>query len=45
MPVSRILGTHRPPGRTGETAMHHTVSYYLAQSRMADLRQHASVTP
>ena len=39
MPISRILGRHRPPGRTEETAMHPTLSYHLAQARTADLRQ------
>jgi DNA-binding NarL/FixJ family response regulator len=30
-----------PPDRTEETAMHPTISYRLAQARIADLRQHA----
>ena len=29
------------PGHTEETMMHHIISYYLAQARIADLRQHA----
>ena len=41
MPISRILGRHRPPGRTEETAMHPTLSYHLAQARTADLRHRA----
>jgi hypothetical protein len=41
MPISRILGRHRPPGRTEETAMHPTLSYHLAQVRTADLRHRA----
>ena len=41
MLVSRILGRHRPPGHTEETAVHDTISYYLAQARIAGLRQHA----
>jgi hypothetical protein len=31
----------RPPGHTEETAMHPTISYYLAQARMAGLGRHA----
>jgi DNA-binding NarL/FixJ family response regulator len=30
-----------PPDRTEETVMHPTISYQLAQARMAELRQHA----
>jgi DNA-binding NarL/FixJ family response regulator len=30
-----------PPDRTEETAMHPTISYHLAQARMADLRHQA----
>ena len=41
MPISRILGRHRPPGRTEETAMHPALSYHLIQARTADLRQRA----
>jgi hypothetical protein len=31
----------RPPGHTEQTAMHPTISYYLAQARMAGLGRHA----
>ena len=31
----------RPPGHTAQTAMHPTISYYLAQARMAGLGRHA----
>ena len=31
----------RPPGHTEQTAMHPTISYYLAQARMAGLDRHA----
>jgi hypothetical protein len=41
MSISRILGRHRPPGHTEETAMHPTISYQLARARIADLRHHA----
>jgi NTE family protein len=41
MPISRILGKHRPPGHTEEIAVHHTISYQLAQARIAGLRQRA----
>jgi len=41
MLISRILGRHRPPSRTEETAMHPTLSYHLAQARTADLRHRA----
>jgi NTE family protein len=33
MSISRILGRHRPPGHTEETAMHHAISHQLAQAR------------
>ena len=39
--ISRVLGRYRPPGRTEETAMHPTVSYYLVQIRAAGLRHRA----
>ena len=41
MPVNRILGSHRPPGHTEETAVHHAISCLLAQAHIADLRQRA----
>ena len=41
MSISRILGRHRPPGHTEDAAMYHTISYQLAQARVADLRHHA----
>jgi NTE family protein len=41
MSISRVLGRHRSPGRTEETAMHPTISYQLAQGRVAGLCQHA----
>ena len=31
----------RPPGHTEQTAMHPTISYYLAQVRIAGLVRHA----
>ena len=31
----------RPPGHTEQTAMHPTISYYLAQARIAGLVRHA----
>jgi hypothetical protein len=31
----------RPPGHTGQTAMHPTISYYLTQARAAGLGRHA----
>ena len=31
----------RLPGHTEQTAMHSTISYYLAQARMAGLGHHA----
>src|SRR5215471_5506696 len=44
MSMSRILGRHRPPGHTEETAMHHVISHQLAQARIAGLRQYARRT-
>jgi hypothetical protein len=41
MLISRILRKQRPASHTEETAMHPTISYYLAQARIADLHQHA----
>jgi hypothetical protein len=41
MSISRIFGRHRTPGHTEHTAMHHTISYYLARACIADLRHHA----
>lgn len=41
MSLSRVLGRHRPQGRTEETALHPTISYCLAQARAADLRGQA----
>ena len=41
MSISRILGRHCPPGQTVETAVHHAISYLLAQARIADLRRRA----
>jgi NTE family protein len=41
MSISRILGEHRPSGHIEEIAVHHTISYQLAQARIADLHQHA----
>ena len=41
VPISQILGKHRPPGHTEETAMHHSISYHMAQARIARLRHHA----
>ena len=41
MSLSRVLGRHRPQGRTEETALHPTISYCLTQARAADLHRQA----